>query len=423
MTSSSSATRWDVFVSGRLWIAGLMGFFGGLPLLLTITILQGWLTRSQASLTTIGLFALVGLPYAIKFLWAPLIDRYKPLALGRRRGWLLISQVGVIASIAWLGMQSPDTEIWPVVFASYLLTFFSATQDIVIDAYRRESLADTEQGLAASFYTYGYRIGMIVAGSGGLFIAGSYGYPAVYLVMAAVMSLSLIVTLVAAEPAENSARPTTLIESFVGPFLEFFTRSGRFRVEGLLLLFFIIAYKLGDNLGTHLATAFYLGLGFQEVDVGWARALGTGALLAGVFVGGLFVLRLGIFWSLLVIGVLQGLSTACFAILAIVGPQIGWLAVVISFEELSAGMGTTALIAFMAALTNKRFTATQFALLSALANAPRAFLVAPSGVLASALGWPTFFVACALVAVPSLALLIYLRSWIRDSAVPLPAES
>jgi PAT family beta-lactamase induction signal transducer AmpG len=418
MPSSFAASRWSVLVSGRLWLAALMGFFGGLPLLLTITILQAWLTREAVSLTTIGLFGLVGLPYATKFLWAPLLDRFQPLALGRRRGWLLLSQLGVIGSILLLGMQSPATAIWPVVIASYLLTFFSATQDIVIDAYRRESLADSEQGLAASFYTYGYRIGMLVAGSGGLIIAGTFGYRVVYVVMAAVMTLSLIVTLVAAEPAESTPRPRTLVDSFVGPFVEFFTRSGRFRVEALLLLIFIIAYKLGDNLGTHMATAFYLGVGFQEAEVGWARFLGTAALLAGVFVGGGLVLRLGIFWSLLVIGVLQGLSTACFAILTAVGPALDWLAVIISFEELSAGMGTTALIAFMAALTDKRFTATQFALLSALANAPRAFLVAPSGYFATVLGWPAFFVTCALVALPGLALLLYLRGWISQGAVP-----
>lgn len=418
MTSSGSAMQWSVLVSRRLWVAALMGFFGGLPLLLTITLLQAWLTRESVSLTTIGLFGLVGLPYAVKFLWAPLIDRFQPLALGRRRGWLLISQLAVVAGIVLLAVQDPGTSIWPVVLASYLLTFFSATQDIVIDAYRRETLADSEQGLGASFYTYGYRIGMLVAGSGGLAIAGIFGYRAAFLTMAAIMLLSVIVTLFAAEPTAGTTRPKSLVESFVGPFVEFFTRGGGFNYQALLLLVFIIAYKLGDNLGTHMATAFYLGVGFSEIDVSWARLLGTGALLAGVFVGGAFILRLGVFWSLLVIGVLQGLSTACFAIIAIVGASPGWLAIVISFEELSAGMGTTALIAFMAALTDKRFTATQFALLSALANAPRAFLVAPSGYLASVLGWPTFFVSCALVAVPGLMLLLYLRSWIRDSAVP-----
>lgn len=419
--TSSAGVRWSVLISGRLWIAAIMGFFGGLPLMLTITLLQGWLTREEVSLTTIGLFSLVGLPYAIKFLWAPLLDRFQPLALGRRRSWLLLSQIAVVGAIVLLGLQDPGSSIWPVVIASYLVTTFSATQDIIIDAYRRESLDDSEQGIAASFYTYGYRIAMIVAMSGGLIIAGSFGYRASFFVMAGIMALGPIVTLLVPEPAENVARPRTLADSFVGPFVEFFTRSGRFRYEALLLLIFIIAYKLGDNLGTQLTTAFYLGIGFVEAEIGAARALGTAALLLGVFVGGLLVLRIGIFWSLLSIGVLQGLSTACFVILTVVGAEREWLAIVISFEELSAGMGTSALLAFMAALTNRRFTATQFALLSALANAPRAVLVAPAGYFATVLGWPTFFAVCALVAVPGLLLLLYLRRWIAESAVPKTA--
>jgi len=414
-----SDRRWLVLLSGRLWTAALMGFFGGLPLLLTITILQAWLTREGASLTTIGFSTgLVGLPYAIKFLWAPLLDRFQPLALGRRRSWLLLAQIALVASIVLLGFQDPSASIWPVVITAYAVTFFSATQDIVIDAYRRESLADAEQGLGASFYVYGYRIGMVVAGSGGLFIADLFGYRVVYFVMAAIMTLSAIVTLTAVEPVGSDERPKTLTDSFIGPFVEFFTRGGHLRIEPLLLLAFIVAYKLGDNLGTHMATPFYLGIGFLEREISAARLLGTATLLIGVFLGGAVVLRLGIFRSLLIVGILQGLSTACFAILTVVGDSNGWLAVIISFEELTAGMGTSALLAFMAALTDKRFTATQFALLSALANAPRALLVAPSGLFAEVLGWSTFFVTCALVALPGLALLIYLRSWINSSAVP-----
>lgn len=401
-----------------------MGFFGGLPLLLTTSLLQGWLARSDVSLTAIGFSTgLVGLPYAVKFLWAPLVDRFRPLATGRRRGWLLLSQASVVGSVVLLSLQDPSASLWTVLIAAYAVTFSSATQDIVIDAYRRESLADSEQGLGASFYVYGYRIGMVVAVSGGFLIADVAGYSVAFLVMAAIMALSVIVTFVVIEPTESIVRPKTLTDSFVGPFIEFFTRGGRVRAESLLLLIFIIAYKLGDNLGTHMATTFYLSLGFGEADISWARLLGTGALLAGVFVGGAFVLRLGIFWSLLVVGILQAVSTACFVILTAVGDSSGWLAVVISFEELTAGMGTSALLAFIAALTDKRFTATQFALLSALANMPRALLVAPSGFLADLLGWPTFFVSCALAAIPGLVLLVYLREWITGDAIAKPLAS
>ena len=396
-----------------------MGFFGGLPLMLTITLLQGWLERQDVSLTAMGFITgLVGLPYAVKFFWAPLLDRFAPLRLGRRRSWLLISQISVVASIVLLAIQDPTLSLWPVVIAAYAITVSSATQDIAIDAYRRESLADQEQGLGASFYVYGYRVGMVVAMSGGLTIAEFFGYRVAYLTMAAIMAFSVVVTIFAVEPVENYARPRTLTDSFVKPFVEFFTRGGRTRIEPFLLLAFIILYKLGDNLGTQLTTAFYLRTGFSEVDVGWARGLGTAALLVGVFLGGFIVLRIGIFWSLLVVGIFQGLSTAFFTILTIVGASNAWLAIIISFEELTAGMGTSALLAFIAALTDKRFTATQFALLSALANAPRAVLVAPSGFFAELLGWPTYFVSCALLAIPGLALLFYLKTWISQSALP-----
>ena len=207
---------WHVFVSGRLWIAALMGFAGGLPLMLTLAVLQAWLSAEGVSLTTIGLLGLVGFPYSIKFLWAPLVDRYKVTALGRRRGWLLLSQIALAASIAFLGMQDPGGNIWGVVIAGYLVTFFSATQDIVIDAYRVESLPDDEQGLAASFYTYGYRLGMLLASAGGLILADVIGFQAVYFVMAAVMAACVVITLIAPEPESGKRRPRTLSESFVG---------------------------------------------------------------------------------------------------------------------------------------------------------------------------------------------------------------
>ena len=257
---------WHVFVSGRLWIAALMGFAGGLPLMLTLAVLQAWLSAEGVSLTTIGLLGLVGFPYSIKFLWAPLVDRYKLIALGRRRGWLLLSQIALAASIAFLGMQDPGSNIWGVVIAGYLVTFFSATQDIVIDAYRVESLADDEQGLAASFYTYGYRLGMLLASAGGLILADVIGFQAVYYVMAAVMAACVVITLIAPEPESSKHRPRTLSESFVGPLIEFFAR--RTVKKALLVLAFIVLYKLGDNIANHMSIPFYLQLGFSNTEIG-----------------------------------------------------------------------------------------------------------------------------------------------------------
>ena len=407
---SVSSHKWQVLFSARLWLAALMGFAGGLPLMLTLTVLQAWLSQQGVSLATIGMAGLVGLPYSIKFLWAPLVDRFKPLALGRRRSWLLFTQIGLAASIVLLGLQDPASSIWGVLIAAVCVTFFSATQDIVIDAYRRESLADDEQGLAASFYTYGYRLGMLLASAGGLILADIIGFNAVYFVMAAVMAACVIVTLVAPEPTA-SALPRTLAQSFVGPFVEFFTRRDN-ALKALLVLVFIVIYKLGDNIASHMTIPFYLQLGFTNTEIGAiAKVFGTGALLFGIFIGGVVTLKLGLYRSMFVIGILQAASTACFVLLALAGYDRAWLATVIAFENLTVGMGSAALIAFMASLTNRQFTATQFALLSTLATLPRSLLSAPSGFIAEALGWPQFFVVCTLLALPGLLLLPLVRAW------------
>jgi PAT family beta-lactamase induction signal transducer AmpG len=415
MTDNSALKTWRVFVSGRLWLALLMGFAGGMPLYLTLTVLQAWLTQEGVSLATIGLLGLVGLPYTFKFLWAPLIDRYKPLALGRRRGWLLLSQVALTASIVLLGLQDPSGNIWGVVAAAYLVTFFSATQDIVIDAYRVESFAEDEQALASTFYTYGYRLGMLLAAAGGLILADIVGFQIVYFVMAAVMAACIVVTLVAPEPiAANRAR-RTLAQSFIGPMLEFFAR--RNVSKALIVLLFIVLYKVGDNIANHMAIPFYLQLGFSNTEVGAiAKTVGTAALLFGAFVGGALTLKAGLYRALWVIGILQAGSTACFVLLAAAGHDRVWLSTVIAFENVAVGMGSAALIAFMAILTNRQFTATQFALLSTLATLPRSLLSAPSGFLATELGWPQFYIACTLLAIPGLMLLPLIRHWFSDEA-------
>lgn len=419
---SDSSNKWRVLLSARLWLAALMGFAGGLPLMLTLTVLQAWLSQQGVSLATIGMAGLVGLPYSIKFLWAPLVDRFKPLALGRRRGWLLLTQVALAASIVLLGLQDPASNLWGVLLAAVCVTFFSATQDIVIDAYRRESLADDEQGLAASFYTYGYRLGMLLASAGGLILADVIGFNAVYFVMAAVMAACVVVTLVAPEPAGN-APPRTLALSFVGPFVEFFTRRDD-ALKALLVLVFVVIYKLGDNIASHMTIPFYLELGFTNTEIGAiAKIFGTGALLSGIFFGGVVTLRLGLYRAMFVIGFLQAASTACFVLLALAGYDRAWLATVIGFENFTVGMGSAALIAFMASLTNRQFTATQFALLSTLATLPRSLLSAPSGFLAEALGWPQFFVVCTLLALPGLLLLPVVRAWFGDSPQRRPSAA
>ena len=424
-TVAAAAVRpgWEVLASGRLWIAGLMGFAGGLPLLLTITLLQAWLSSAQVSLTTIGLLGLVGLPYNVKFLWAPLLDRFVPLGLGRRRGWLVVAQLSLAASIFALGLQDPAQRLWAVALAALAVAFFSATQDVVIDAYRRESLADAEQGLGASMYTYGYRLGMLVVSAGGLVMADRIGFRAVYFGMAAIMLAMVAVTLLAPEPGGSGERPRTLKTAFLGPFGEFFRRRDEMPSGAIAVLAFILLYKLGDNLASHMSIPFYLDLGFSTSEIGTVvKFFGLWPLLFGVFVGGVLNLRAGLYRALIVSGVLQGVSTAGFAVLSLVGDDRWWLAAVIAFENLSQGMGTAALIAFMAFLTDRRFTATQFAMLTALAGVPRVVLTAPTGWMATQMGWSPFFIFSALVAIPGLVLLLAFRAWLQDGASkPAPA--
>ncbi len=414
MSSDEGSRSWRVLLAPRLWLAGAMGFASGLPLLLTITVLQAWLTTGGVDLTTIGFIGLVGLPYTLKFIWAPLLDRFKPFGLGRRRSWLFIFQGCLAASIALLGLQDPSSSVWAIVIASFLVTFFSASQDVVIDAYRRETLADAEQGLGATFVTYGYRIGMLVASAGGLILADTIGFQGVYLIMAAVMASMLIVTAVAPEPEPASGEPTTLKAAFLGPLLEFFQRH-EVSSGAWLVLTFVLIFKLGDNIASHMTIPFYLQTGFSNTEVGTvAKAFGLAPLLFGLFLGGVLNLKLGLYRTLIVAGVLQGVSTAGFAVLALVGDDLWWLAAVIGFENLSGGMGTAALLAFMAHLTDRRFTAAQFAMLSALASVPRALLTAPSGWLATQMGWINFFVFAALIAIPGLLLLLSFQSWFPE---------
>lgn len=390
--------------TARMLIALVMGLVSGLPLLLTGSVLQAWLSETGIALGTIGLFALVGLPYTFKFLWAPLLDRYALPVLGRRRGWLLVIQVLLIGAIIGLGLIGPAAGIGAVFTAAWLVAFFSATQDILIDAYRRESLPEAELGLGASLYVNGYRLGMLLASGGGLILADYLPFSAVYLVMAGLMLIGLITTLLAPEPSAKG-RPQTLKAAVIEPFTDYFRRP-----QALLILLFIVLYKLGDTMAAHLSVPFYLELGFSKTEIGAVvKLFGFGASLIGALLGGVLMLRLGLYRALWVFGIFQALSTLGFAILANFGPSVTALGFVISFENLSAGMGTAALIAFLQHLTDTRFTATQYALLSSVIGIPRVLIAAPTGYLAAALGWMAFFMICAIIALPGLMVLRRLK--------------
>jgi len=398
-----------VIFSGRMTLALIMGFAAGLPLLLTMSVLQAWMTEEGVDLTVIGLVALVQIPYTWKFLWAPFLDRYAIWGLGRRRGWLLLSQAALIAAIAGLGLCDPASRFALMVLAALLVAFFSASQDIVIDAYRRETLADDELGLGSSLYIGGYRIGTMLSSGGGLILADHMAWSNVYFLMAVIMLPFLITTLLAPEPDMPLGKPRTLREAVIDPLSEYFRRH-----NALLVLAFILCYKIGDSMASAMTTPFYLDIGFTKTQIGAVvKIFGTGAVIGGALTGGLLMLRLGINRSLWIFGVLQALSTACFAILAKIGPNLNALAGVIAFENISSGMGTAAFVAYMASITNKKFTATQYALLTSLMAFPRVLASAPTGYFAKHLGWVEFFIFCAVIAIPGLLMLIRIAPFNR----------
>ncbi len=401
-----------VFFSRRMMVAMVMGFSCGLPLLLTLSILQAWMKEAGVDLTVIGLMGLSRLPYSTKFLWSPFLDRYTPPFLGRRRGWLLVMQVCLALAIAVLGLTEPRQNLYWVALAALMVNFFSASQDVVVDAYRREDLADEELGLGSSLYVYGYRIGMLLASGGGLILADHMSFQGVYLFMAACMSVGIVTTLWTAEPPVGEGQPKTLREAVIDPFVEYFRRPG-----ALWVLAFIVAYKVGDQMAAAMTTPFYLDIGFTKTEIGSVvKIFGFWATIAGAGIGGAVMLRLGVNRSLLAFGLLQALSTAGFALLSLIGPSVVALAGVIAFENLSAGMGTAAYMGFMASLTDKRFTATQYALLTSFMGFSRDVVTAPAGYLAKSFGWFGFFVLCTLLAVPGLAMLLKMASWLREPA-------
>ena len=399
------------YLEKKMVITLVMGFVSGVPLLLTITLLQAWLTDAGIAKSTIGLFALVGLPYSLKFLWAPIFDRYIINSLGRRRGWLVVIQVILIISIIGLGMTNPSLSAFNVAVLALLVTFFSASQDIIIDAYRRESLLDEEQTLGASAYVLGYRIGALAAGAGGLILADYISYQLVYIFMAAVMFIGVFATIIADEPLQEE-EPKSLRDAIINPFTEFFNRKGY--NSAILILMFILLYKVGDTMAHSLSTNFYLDIGFTKSQIGTVvKIFGLVATLIGAFLGGLISLRIGLYKSLIIFGLFQAVATLGFAVLAAMGNYIGLLMIVISLENLAAGMGYTAYLAFIANMTNKEFTATQFALMTALMSIPRTFFSGSSGYLVELMDWEIYFIFCSLIAIPALIILMKIKQDIK----------
>jgi len=412
----------------------VLGFASGLPLALTGQTLQAWLKESGVSLQSIGLFALVGVPYTLKFLWAPLVDRM-PLPiltrwLGRRRGWLIFAQALLMAAIVALAFSRPGEALAVTAMFAVGVAFASATQDIVIDAWRVEILEQRQLAAGAASIVFGYRIGMLVSSAGALYLADQFAWPLVYLAMAALLVVGAITVLLIGEPetlprsdAERrfaeaqawlSARPhmsgpaaatmAWFYASVAGPFLQFMSRKGW---VGILL--FVMLFKLGDSLAGVLATSFYLDIGFTKTEIAEISKLyGFGATMIGLFVGGWMMQAIGLYRSLWICGLLQMGSNLLFALLALRGHDPWFLALTVGVENLAGGMGTAVLVAYLSALCDVAYTATQYALLSSLTAVARTLLSSYAGFLAQGLGWPGFFLLTTFAALPGLVLLAWL---------------
>ena len=409
----------------RMLICVFTGFASGMPLYLLLNLLPAWLRTEGISLKAIGLFALIQFPYTWKFLWSPLLDRYA-LPLGRRRGWVLLTQVALMAIIALLGRLSPADDLGTIVWLAALLAFFSATADIALDAYRRELLSDQELGLGNSVHVNAYRIAGLVPGSLSLILADHLPWDMVFLVTALFMLPGMAMALVVKEPVIAAGAPKTLRAAVVEPFREFIGRAGL--RQALLILAFIFLYKLGDSMCTALATPFYLDMGYAKSEIGLvAKNAGLWPAVIGGLLGGLWMVSLGINRALWLFGVVQVVSILGFAWLAWLGPQtnidataLASLALVIGFEALGVGLGTAAFVAFIARTTHPLYTATQYALFSSLAAVPRTFINATTGWLVEWMGWMSFFLLCVILALPGMALLVKVAPWHGNPGNALP---
>lgn len=407
---------WQQLFTRRMLICVFTGFSSGLPLYLLFNLVPAWLRSEHVDLKTIGLFALIQFPYTWKFMWSPLLDRYVLPLLGRRRGWMLLTQIGLLAVIASMGAFSPQSDLRTIAWIATLLSLLSATQDIVLDAYRRELLRDAELGLGNAVHVNAYRIAGLVPGSLSLILADSLSWSMVFIITSLFMIPGMMMTLLVKEP-HRATPPKTLREAVVEPFHEFITRQGW--KSALLVLTFIFFYKLGDSMCTALATPFYLDMGFSKTQIGLiAKNAGLWPAVIGGLVGGLWMVKIGINRALWLFGVVQVVSIFGFAWLASVGHhaeissvELVQLAFVIGLEALGVGLGAAAFVAYIAHNTHPAYTATQFALFTSLAAMPRTFANAATGWLVEALGWMGFFFLCAALAIPGMLLLFKVAPW------------
>ncbi|OCG16191.1 AmpG family muropeptide MFS transporter [Gilliamella sp. wkB292] len=415
--NNTQNTLFKTIFTTKMLICIFTGFASGLPFYLLLQLLPAWLESEGINIKTIGAFSLTQIPYIFKFVWAPFMDNTSLFHLGRRRGWMLMSQMILVLSISLLGFLSPSLNIWLIATLCFIIALFSATQDIALDAFRREILFDNELGLGNSIHTNAYRIAGLVPGSLSLILSSYLAWHSVFIITALFMIPAIIMTLWVKEPLNQPVKKHNLEAIIIKPFSEFITRQGV--KNAIIILAFIFLYKLGDSMATSLATPFYLQMGYSRLDIGWiAKNASLWPSVFGALIGGILMIKIGINRALWAFGFVQVISILGFAWLSIEGPfttitgyQQIMLAIVIGFEALGVGLGSAAFVAFIAKTTNPLYTATQFALFTSIASIPRTLINATTGVMVEHLGWTTFFALCTILALPGMLLLIKVAPW------------
>ena len=404
----------EAILNRRMLICVFTGFTSGLPLYLLIQLVPAWLRSEGVGLAEIGFFALIGFPYTWKFIWSPVMDRFTLPFLGHRRGWMLLTQVALMVSIAAMGFIQPALSIWAVAYLAAAIAFFSASQDIVLDAYRRELLPDSELGLGNAIHVQTYRLAGLVPGSLALILSDFLPWHTVFAVVAFFMLIGIGVTLVVDEAIAEPSPPKTMREAVIEPFREFMDRKGA--QTAALVLAFLFFYKLGDSMATALQTPFFIDMGFTRTEIGSvAKFAALVASIVGGLFGGVVMIKLGINRALWIFGVVQVVSILGFALLSVVGDNLWMLGAANAFEYLGVGLGTAAFVAFIARTTNPSFAATQFALFTALAAVPRTVANSVTGLIVEQVGWTNFFFLCTALAVPGMLLLFKIAPWNEDT--------
>lgn len=400
----------QILLNPRMLICVFLGLASGMPLYVLTQLVPGWLRNEGVDLSTIGLFAILTLPYNWKFLWSPLIDRYRLPILGRRRGWIILMQVMLLLSIGGFSGIDPETNLRAVIWFVAATALFSATQDIVIDGYRRELLPDHELGLGNSIHVNAYRISSLVPGSLAFILADRMPWPTVFWIVASFMVVGIVSTLLIPETSRDDDAPRSLVAAVVDPFVEFFTRDTI--KSALLVLAFILLYKLGDNMAVALQTPFFLDMGYTLTEIGTvAKFTNLGTSIAGALVGGILMLRISISRALWLFGFVQMFSILGYAWLSVIESNVYALFAATGLEYFGVGLGTTAITAFMAKQTSTRFSVTQIALLFSIVTIPRTLASATTGFIIEAVGYFNFFLICFALAVPGMLLLFAVAPW------------